>query len=114
MLTAGKEGYLELTIIDVSKEELSKVMAKFPDCSTKPADFSLVGLINKRLIPAVLMEAGLHNLKGPVAELTGKSGEIVGILTDWRFKSRTKSWPSAGDSRCRHQETRRRRWSRNW
>lgn len=99
LLNAGKEGYLKITIIDTfSKEELSKVMEKrFQIGSRKPIDFSLVGLINKRLIPVVLMEAGLNDLKRPVAELTGEErARIVEHLTDWRFKIRgTKSWPSA-------------------
>ncbi|HEY8344989.1 MAG TPA: NAD(P)/FAD-dependent oxidoreductase [Bacillota bacterium] len=99
LLTAGEEGYLKVTIIDTfSKEELTKVMEKrFQLGPKKPVDFSLVGLINKRLIPVVLMEAGLHDLKCPVAELTREErARIVEILTDWRFKIRgTMSWANA-------------------
>src|SRR5690554_574913 len=99
LLNAGKKGYLRLTIMDqFSKEALSNLLKKrFQIGSKKPVDFSLVGLINKRLIPVVLMEAGLDVLKRPVAELTGEERErIVEILTDWRFEIRgTKSWPSA-------------------
>jgi len=99
LLNAGKKGYLRLTIMDqFSKEALSNLLKKrFQIGSKKPVDFSLVGLINKRLIPVVLMEAGLDDLKRPVAELTGEERErIVEILTDWIFEIRgTKSWPSA-------------------
>lgn len=63
----------------------------------KPVDFSLVGLINKRLIPVLLMQAGINDLKRPAADLSiQEQNDIVGILNDWRFKIRgTRSWPSA-------------------
>jgi predicted Rossmann fold flavoprotein len=60
-------------------------------------DFSLVGFVNKRLIPVLLKESGIENIKMPVRELSAKDRrKIVNILTDWSFKIRgTKSWPSA-------------------
>lgn len=63
----------------------------------KPADASFIGLINKRLIPVVLGEAGIENLKTPAGSLKSREiAAIAGILTGWRFKIRgTKSWPSA-------------------
>jgi predicted flavoprotein YhiN len=74
----------------MSKEELRKLINKrFQIGSKKPVEFSLVGLINKRLIPVVLMEAGINDVKRPVANLSAKEQErIVDILTDWRFKIR--------------------------
>lgn len=81
-----------------TKEELRDLIKKrFGTGPKKPVDFSLVGLINKRVIPVVLMEAGINDLKRPVTGLTEEEREgIVNILTDWRFKIRgTKSWPSA-------------------
>ncbi|NLW48923.1 MAG: NAD(P)/FAD-dependent oxidoreductase [Firmicutes bacterium] len=95
----GKEAYLKLTIMDTfTKEELGELISKrFQTNPSKPVDFSLVGLINKRLIPVVLMEAGLKDWKRSAAELSPKEvAGIVTVLTDWRFKIRgTKSWPSA-------------------
>jgi hypothetical protein len=63
----------------------------------KPIDFSFVGLINKRLIPVILSEAGINDIKRPVSGLSNiEQKRIAHILTDWRFKVRgTKSWPSA-------------------
>lgn len=95
----GKEAYLKLIIMDTfTKEELRELIKKrFQTSPEKPVDFSLVGLINKRLIPVVLLETGITDLKRPVAGLSEKEQEgIVKTLTDWRFKIRgTKSWPSA-------------------
>jgi predicted Rossmann fold flavoprotein len=99
LLIRGKEAYLKITIIDtMSKDELRELINKrFQIASEKPADFSLVGLINKRLIPVILMESGINDVKRPVANLSIKEQDgIINILTDWRFKIRgTKSWPSA-------------------
>ena len=57
----------------------------------------MVGLINKRLIPVLLKEAGITNLKAPVQTLSKEQRRsIANILTDWRFKIRgTKGWTSA-------------------
>jgi len=82
----------------MTKDELRTLLKKrWQISSSKPLDFSLVGLINKRLIPVVLMEAGLNDAERPVASLSAKEQErIIDILTDWRFKIRgTRSWPSA-------------------
>ncbi|MEG6616698.1 NAD(P)/FAD-dependent oxidoreductase [Peptococcaceae bacterium 1198_IL3148] len=99
LLRQNKDATLKISIIDVmSKEELSQLLAtRFKNNPKKALDFSLVGLINKRLIPVLLKEAGFTDLKIPVGNLSHKQQQrIVNILTDWRFKVRgTKSWPSA-------------------
>ena len=99
LLKAGQEAYLKITIMDMMPiEELRTFLKKrWQISSSKPLDFSLVGLINKRLIPVVLMEAGLNDAERPVASLSAKEQErIIDFLTDWRFKIRgTRSWPSA-------------------
>lgn len=99
LLNAGQEAHLKITIMDRMSEEDLRVFIKkrFQISSKKPLDFSLVGLINKRLIPVVLLEAGINDVKRPVANLSAKEQEsIIDILADWRFKIRgTRSWPSA-------------------
>ncbi|NLY43397.1 MAG: NAD(P)/FAD-dependent oxidoreductase [Clostridiaceae bacterium] len=99
LLHLGKDPWLKISVIDtMSKEELVQVIRKRCQVGAKkPADFSFVGLINKRLIPVVLAEAGISDLKKPAASLSAKEQEkIAEVLTDWRFKIRgTKSWPSA-------------------
>lgn len=99
LLNEGKEAHLKITIMDmISKEELRKLLKmRLQTGAKKPLDFSFVGLVNKRLIPVVLMEAGIKDLKRPAANVSAQDLEaIIRVLTDWRFKiRRTKSWPSA-------------------
>lgn len=99
LIYQNKEAILKISVIDtISYEELKKLLTtRFNNNPKKAVDFSMIGLINKRLIPVVLKEAGIADLKCPVANLTVKDKEkIARILTDWRFKIRgTKSWPSA-------------------
>lgn len=99
LLNKGKEAYLKVIIMDtMSKDELRKLMTKrFQVGAKKSIDFSLVGLINKKLIPVVLQEANIEDIKRPVANLSNKEKErIIDILSDWRFKiTGTKSWTSA-------------------
>ncbi len=99
LLSEGQEAYLKLNMMDmVLPEELNKLLKKRGQMSgKKPLDFSMVGLINKRLIPVVLDAAGIKDIKQPAVSLAAKDREaLLNILTDWRFKIRgTKSWPSA-------------------
>lgn len=47
---------------------------------------SLIGIINKKLIPILLKEAGLENIHKPCYELTWKEKQtIFKLLKDWRF-----------------------------
>lgn len=98
-LLEGKEAFLRIVMMDqMTRDELGNILERrFRSDPGKPADFSLVGFVNKRLIPAVLAEAGIRDAKRPVAGLSPKDQEaIVNVLTDWRFRIRgTKSWPSA-------------------
>ncbi len=99
LLQGNKNVVLRLNILDkLTKEELRKLLiTRFNNSPHKSLDFSLVGLINKRLIPVLLKEAGLTDLKCPVASVSPEEREnILSILQDWRFQVRgTKSWPSA-------------------
>lgn len=98
LLQQGKEAVLKLCILDMPKDELAKIIDRRCDAhSNKSVEFSLVGLINKRLIPVVLLEAGINDLKKPAVRVTAKErADIVNVLTNWRLKIRgTKSWPSA-------------------
>lgn len=98
LLRDGKEAFLKIVVMDKQEDEIIKLMEKrFMQDMTKPVDFSFVGLVNKRLIPVILSEAGVNDIKRPVSELSlSEKKNIARILTDWRFKIRgTKSWPSA-------------------
>jgi len=99
LLKDNKDAYLKVNIMDrISREELKKIIKRrFQANTKKPLDFSFVGLINKRLIPVVLTEAGISDIKRTVGNISSRELEdIVKILTDWRFKVRgTKGWTSA-------------------
>ena len=99
LLKSGKQATLKISILDtMSKEEVTDLIdRRFKTDLNKTLEFSFVGLINKRLIPVVLLQAGISDLKRPVSGITSKERDrIAEILTDWRFNIRgTKSWPSA-------------------
>lgn len=99
LLEAGKEPVLQLAIIDrMDRAAVNKFLQdRFRQAAGKTLAFSLVGFINKRLIPVLLKEAGFSDLKRPAETLTPGEVERIGtLLTDWRFPVRgTKSWPSA-------------------
>lgn len=99
LLKSGKQATLKISILDtMSKEEVTDLIdRRFKTDLNKTLEFSFVGLINKRLIPVVLLKAGISDLKRPISGITSKERDrIAEILTDWRFNIRgTKSWPSA-------------------
>jgi predicted Rossmann fold flavoprotein len=99
LLNEGEEVFLKITVLDTFTADELKLLIKkrFRNGSRKPADFAMVGLINKRLIPVVLKEAGVNDLKRPAASLSdGELERIARVLTDWRFRIRgTKGWQSA-------------------
>lgn len=63
----------------------------------KPLDFSFVGLLNKRLINAILKEAGFEDIHKPAGEVSTKEiKSIVNILKNWTFEIiGTQSWSEA-------------------
>lgn len=99
LISENKEAILKITIIDtMSTEEVRELLIiRFATSSKKSIEFSLVGLINKRLIPVLLQAAQIKDLKRPVASLSNQElNRICNLLTDWRFRiTGTKSWPSA-------------------
>ena len=99
LLQQGKEAVLRVRIMDqMSKEELKDLIDRRVQAGPKKTmEFSFVGLINKRLIPVILAEAGIEDRKRSASSLSDAERErIAEILTDWRFRIRgTKSWPSA-------------------
>lgn len=99
LLRDGRDAVLRVIMIDtMSRESLEGLLTKrFHHAAGKTMEFSLVGLINKRLIPVLLKEAGISNLKAPVDNLSdGEREKILEILTDWRLRvTGTTSWPNA-------------------
>ena len=99
LLIEGKRPSIKLTLIDtMTKGQVFELLTWRNQVSPKKtAQFSLVGLINKRLIPPVLRAAGVEKLNTPVSALSKQDlSRIADILTDWSFNViGTKSWPSA-------------------
>ena len=64
LLNQGKEAYVKLDILDnMTVDEVRTLINKrFGYNPGKSVEFSFVGLINKRLIPVVLAEAGIENI----------------------------------------------------
>ena len=82
----------------LKREELKELielrLAYHPE---KPLELSFVGLINKRLIPVVLKEAGSTNINKKAREVSEKEiNNIVNLLKGWRFMIiGTQSWENA-------------------
>lgn len=99
LLIRRKEAILKINIMDgFTKDELKTLIKRrFVVNPNMPVDFSFVGLINKRLIPVILKEAGVDDIKRKASDIMeNELINIVNILTDWRFVIRgTKSWTSA-------------------
>lgn len=99
LLQENKEAILKITVIDtIDKHELTHLIAaRFNNNPQKTVEFGMVGLINKRLIPVVLKEAGIEDLKHIALNVSPAQCEAIAQkLTDWRFTIRgTKGWQSA-------------------
>lgn len=99
LLQRQKTPLLKIKVLDnFTGEELTELLlTRFQNNPRKTVEFSLVGLINKRLIRVILKEAGLTDLRVPAGSISAREcGQIAALLTDWRFKIRgTKGWQSA-------------------
>lgn len=99
LLKMGQRAVLKIIIIHTKKEEELREMLnkRFSAEPEKTIEFSLIGLINKRLIPVLLKEAGIKEPKRPIKDLPQAEKEkILKILMDWRFEIRGNTgWPNA-------------------
>lgn len=98
-LQIGRKPWIEVDMFPgYTKEELGEMLfIKLGYQPQKPLDFSFVGLINKRLIPVVLKEAGVDDIKKQCQSLkTNEYENIISILKSWRFEvTGTNSWSDA-------------------
>jgi hypothetical protein len=99
LIELHKKAVIKIIIIDsMSTEEVDSMLIKrFNNMPKKTIEKAFIGLVNKRLIPVILKEAGIKDLKCMAANLKSEERKkIAEILTDWRFTVKgTKSWPSA-------------------
>ena len=72
---------------DYSLEELEDfIECHFALLSNRPVINSLIGIVNKKLIPVILKEAGITNLQTPCYELDwSEKRKLIGLLKDWTF-----------------------------
>lgn len=80
----GEDVFIKIILVNsMSKAE---VLHRFEISGSKSVDFSLVGLINKRYISAILKEAGIQKQNMLVSELSqSQLFSLVDLLFDWRF-----------------------------
>lgn len=70
-LQKDKKIYINVNIIDKTPEEIFTILEKRISISPeKNTEFFMVGLINKRLIPVILLESGITNMKNPCSTLS--------------------------------------------
>lgn len=98
-LQKGETPWLKLVLINTcGRSELERYLIKrFNDGPEKELVFSFVGYINKRLVPVILKEAGITEIRRPAGQVSpAERGKILRILQDWRFQIKgTTSWPAA-------------------
>ena len=76
--------YIKITLVSsLTKTEVKK---RFMNAQEKPVDFSLIGLINKRYVSAILKEARIFKQNTTIKDLTDNQLEaLIDLLFDWRF-----------------------------
>jgi predicted Rossmann fold flavoprotein len=83
---------------DLAREQLeAQLIARFETQGRKPVEVGLVGLLNKRLIPVVLGEAGIRDMSQPGSLLpAAASRALAGLLKSWVFDvTGSQSWHDA-------------------
>lgn len=84
LLAEKQEVFIKVILVNLmTKADVEKRMSL---SSSRPIDFSLVGLIHKKIIPSLLKEAGIHNHSILVSALSAKEkNKLLQLLFDWRF-----------------------------
>jgi predicted Rossmann fold flavoprotein len=83
---------------DTTRDQLEeRLAARFARQGRKPVEMGLVGLLNKRLIPVVLGEAGIRDASQPCELLpVAASRALAGLLKAWVFDvTGSQSWHDA-------------------
>lgn len=78
-------------LVDMMPEEDHKEIENFIEChfgllSHRPVIDSLIGVINKKLIPTILKASNITNLHMPCYELTWEDKKnLINVLKSWKF-----------------------------
>ncbi|SDY34798.1 BaiN/RdsA family NAD(P)/FAD-dependent oxidoreductase [Tindallia californiensis] len=81
-----------------SRDELcAEVYMRMRSSQEKPADFSLVGLLHKKMIPVILKESGIIKTDCLVSEVTDiQLKQLINLLSNWVIPVKgTLSWQHA-------------------
>lgn len=88
LLNKGKKPILKVSIIDtkIKEEIVDYLKLRFTYMEKRTIEKSLIGFVNKRLIPVILKEVNINRNK-QVAEISNEEiDKIANLLVDWRFK----------------------------
>ncbi len=84
LLLEGKNAYVRLNL--VTALDNNQVASRFDKLKDKPVNSSLIGLINKRYISAILKEANIQKQDTPVKNLSVKQLNVLtNLLFEWDF-----------------------------
>lgn len=91
----NQEVFIKLILVSsLTRKEVIDRFNKFVD---KPVDMSLIGLIHKRYISAILKEAGIEKQNSLIKDIPDVHlNKLIDLLFDWRFSIRgSKSFHDA-------------------
>ncbi len=88
-MNQGNNVYISVDMFpDKTKLQLYELLqSRFTDIGYKSLEESLIGFINKKLIPVILIEAGFDDLNKKCGKLNKKEiYKIIDILKEWKFE----------------------------
>lgn len=88
-ISKGKKVIIQIDILpNLSKTEVKDILeTHWAIFSHRSILNSFIGLINKKIIPILLKEAGINNIHKPCSDLEWKEkNNIIEILKGWRFE----------------------------
>jgi len=81
---SGKTPQVRLQLVTTLSRQ--DIVERFQSAEYKPIDVSLIGLIHKRYISAIIKEAGIEKQNTLVKDLSkAKLNRLIDLLFDWRF-----------------------------
>ncbi len=76
----------KINVILIDSIPRKEIEIRFQKFSDKPVDFSLIGLINKRLISALIKEAGINKQNTLISDLSfSEIQKLISLLFSWEF-----------------------------
>jgi predicted flavoprotein YhiN len=84
LLLAKESPIINVILLNsISRKDIEK---RFELAATKPVDFSLVGLINKKIISALIKDAGIEKQNTLISDLRiDQKEKLINSLFEWQF-----------------------------